>query len=179
MLEQIPEKFHMIIPREDDNYQYLPGIRAIFGGIWIAGLYYFGANQYIIQKAFGAKSLPEAQKGMVFAAYLKLLLPFIVVIPGMVAFVLLSVLVASSLGNLEQAFQFIQEYTGMISPEMPFLDQMLVAFFIVAAVIVLLSLFGKKEADKGIVLPKGIFKTERSFNLLSLIILLVLGVIYK
>ena len=81
MYEQIPDKFHMIIHKQDVNYKYLPGIRAIFGGIWIAGIYYFGANQYIIQKAFGAKSLKEAQNGMVFAGYLKLILPFVVVIP--------------------------------------------------------------------------------------------------
>jgi len=75
--EQIPEKFHMIIKSTDPNYSYLSGIRAIFGGIWLAGIYYFGANQYIIQKAFGAKNLQEAQKGMIFAGYLKLILPFI------------------------------------------------------------------------------------------------------
>ena len=67
MLKEIPDKFNMIIKKSDQNYFYLPGVRAIIGGIWIAGIYYFGANQYIIQKAFGAKSLEEAQKGMLFA----------------------------------------------------------------------------------------------------------------
>ena len=197
MFAEIPEKFHMIIKKSDPNYFYLPGIRAIIGGIWIAGIYYFGANQYIIQKAFGAKSLKEAQKGMVFAGYLKMILPFVVVIPGIVAFALsadiakpdeaypwilenivpagikglifaaliaaivssfsaiinststiftmdlykpyfnknatekrlvavgrisgivamgIAVIVAPLLGSIDQAFQFIQEYTGMISP---------------------------------------------------------------
>jgi SSS family solute:Na+ symporter len=66
----------------------MPGIRSILGGIWIAGIYYFGANQYIIQKALGAKSLREAQRGLVFASYLKLIIPVLVVIPGIAAFVL-------------------------------------------------------------------------------------------
>lgn len=77
LVTKIPDKFHMIIKKSDPNYFYLPGIRAIIGGIWIAGIYYFGANQYIIQKAFGTKSLREAQKGMVFAGYLKMILPFV------------------------------------------------------------------------------------------------------
>jgi SSS family solute:Na+ symporter len=197
LLKDVPEKFHMIIPKDDPNFTYLPGIRAIFGGIWIAGIYYFGANQYIIQKALGSKNLREAQRGMVFAGYLKLILPVIVVIPGIVAFslaadigkpdeaypwllnrfvpsgikgfvfaaliaaivsslsaiinstatiftmdiyksyikplakenrlvqtgrisgivaTLIAATIAPSLGRIDQAFQFIQEYTGMVSP---------------------------------------------------------------
>jgi SSS family solute:Na+ symporter len=90
MIQKAPEKFHMILPRSDLNYRYMPGIRSIIGGIWIAGIYYFGANQYIIQKALGAKSLKEAQRGMVFAAYLKLIIPVLVVLPGIAAFVLVA-----------------------------------------------------------------------------------------
>lgn len=298
MFEQIPDKFHMIIKKGDESYKYLPGIRAIFGGIWIAGIYYFGANQYIIQKAFGAKSLKEAQKGMLFAGGLKLILPFVVVVPGIAALALqadivkpdeaypwllanivpsgikglifaaliaaivssfsaiinsastiftmdlykpyfnakvsekklvkvgrlssvvvvfLSVLVALSLGNLEQAFQFIQEYTGMVSPgitaififgifwkrttssaafwgtvlsipisiaikyffaEMPFLDQMLVSFFIVSGLIIVLSLLRKSEETKGLEFSREIFKTTKSFNILSFAIVLILSAIY-
>ncbi len=88
MMEKAPEKFHMILPASDPNYKYMPGIRSILGGIWIAGIYYFGANQYIIQKALGAKSLREAQRGLVFAAWLKLIIPVLVVLPGIAAFVL-------------------------------------------------------------------------------------------
>ena len=298
MFDQFPEKFHMIIKRQDPNYTYLPGIRAVFGGIWIAGIYYFGANQYIIQKAFGARSLKEAQRGMVFAAYLKFILPFVVVIPGIVVFamnadivkadeaypwllqnivpvglkglifaaliaaivssfsaiinsastiftmdlykpffhteasdrqmlkvgrlssvavVILSVFVAASLGNLEQAFQFIQKYTGMVSPgitaifvlgmfwkkassraafwgtilsipisagisflfpQLPFLDQMLISFFLVAAIIIILSVYGQGESTKGIKLTGDMFKTEKSFNVLALIILVIFAGIY-
>ncbi|MBI5008805.1 MAG: sodium/solute symporter [Bacteroidia bacterium] len=88
MMERAPEKFHMILPPSDSNFMYMPGIRSILGGIWIAGIYYFGANQYIIQKALGARSLREAQRGLVFAAYLKLIIPVLVVLPGIAAFVL-------------------------------------------------------------------------------------------
>ncbi|MBK7712486.1 MAG: sodium/solute symporter [Bacteroidales bacterium] len=88
LLKEVPEKFHMILPVSDPNYKYMPGIRSVLGGIWIAGIYYFGANQYIIQKALGSKNLREAQRGMVFAGYLKLLIPVLVVIPGIAAFYL-------------------------------------------------------------------------------------------
>jgi solute:Na+ symporter, SSS family len=88
LMEKAPEKFHMILPRSDPNFIYMPGIRSILGGIWIAGIYYFGANQYIIQKALGAKNLKEAQRGMAFAGYLKLIIPILVVLPGIAAYVL-------------------------------------------------------------------------------------------
>ncbi|MBA7541806.1 Sodium/glucose cotransporter [subsurface metagenome] len=104
MFTEIPDKFHMIINKSDPNYYYLPGFRAIFGGIWIAGIYYFGANQYIIQKAFGAKSLREAQKGMIFASYLKLILPFVVVIPGIAAFAM-----AADIGKPDEAYPWLLE----------------------------------------------------------------------
>ena len=197
LMQEAPEKFKMILPKNDPNYKYVPGIRSIIGGIWIAGIYYFGANQYIIQKALASKSLREAQRGMAFAAYLKMLLPVLVVVPGIAAFVLgadiskpdeaypwlmerfipsgikglvfaaliaaivsslsaiinststiftmdiykpllnpnasernmlntgrisgtvaifIAVIVAPLLSNIDQVFQFIQEYTGLISP---------------------------------------------------------------
>lgn len=299
MFAEVPEKFHMIIDKSDPNYFFLPGIRAVFGGIWIAGIYYFGANQYIIQKAFGAKSLREAQKGMIFAGYLKLILPFVVVIPGIVAFALaadiakpdqaypwllrnivpagirglmfaaliaaivssfsaiinsastiftmdlykpyfnkdasekqllvvgrlsgivamaIAVIVAPFLGNIDQAFQFIQEYTGMISPgitaifvlgmfwkkttsnaalwgtimsiplaaaikfvipAMPFLDQMLVSFAIISILIIVISLLDKKENQtKGLEISRKIFRTDKWFNLLSILIIIIFSAIY-
>jgi SSS family solute:Na+ symporter len=299
MFAEIPDKFHMIIKKSDPNYFYLPGIRAIIGGIWIAGIYYFGANQYIIQKAFGAKSLREAQKGMVFAGYLKMILPFVVVIPGIAAFALsadiarpdeaypwilenivpagikglifaaliaaivssfsaiinststiftmdlyqpfmnknasekrlvavgrisgvvamaIAVVVAPLLGSINQAFQFIQEYTGMISPgitaifvfgmfwkrttstaalwgtilsipvsaaikflipEMPFLDQMMVSFLIISVIIVFISLLNKSgDETKGLQLSRKIFRTDKIFNLLSIVIIILFSAIY-
>ena len=299
MFEMVPDKFHMIINKSDPNFTYLPGIRAIFGGIWIAGIYYFGANQYIIQKAFGAKSLKEAQRGMIFASYLKFILPFVVVIPGIAAFALsadigkadeaypwllenivpaglkglifaaliaaivssfsaiinststiftmdlykpyfnknasekqlvavgrisgvvamaIAVIVAPLLGSIDQAFQFIQEYTGMISPgvtaifvlgmfwkkttsgaalwgtiisipvsaalkflfpEIPFLDQMLISFLFISLFIIVVSLIDRKPIDnKGLKLSREIFRTDKTFNLLSIIIVLIFAAIY-
>ena len=82
------DKFHMILERSHPEYFNLPGIAVLIGGMWVANLYYWGFNQYIIQRALAAKSLKEAQRGLAFAAFLKLIIPFIVVIPGIVAFVM-------------------------------------------------------------------------------------------
>jgi SSS family solute:Na+ symporter len=82
------DRMHLILPKDNPEYHNLPGIAMLIGGLWVANLYYWGFNQYIIQRAFAAKSLPEAQKGLAFAAFLKLLIPFIVVIPGIVAYVM-------------------------------------------------------------------------------------------
>ena len=88
LLIQAPEKFDMILDKSHDEYKNLPGLSVIIGGMWIANLYYWGNNQYIIQRALAAKSLKQAQLGTAFAAFLKVLLPLIVVIPGIAAFVL-------------------------------------------------------------------------------------------
>ena len=198
LLANVPDKFDMILDKSDPNYTYLPGIGVLLGGLWVTALYYFGCNQYIIQRALAAKCLKEAQMGLLFASFLKIILPLIVVIPGIVAFaldapidkpdqaypwlmdnfipsgvkgvafaalvaaivsslasmvnsistiftmdiykeytgrktvsekrmvaigrlfgifcLLLAVLIAPALGRLEQAFQFIQEFTGFVSP---------------------------------------------------------------
>lgn len=88
MLEAAPDKFDMILAKDHPMYTYLPGIGVLLGGIWMANLYYFGCNQYIIQRALAAKSLREAQRGVAFAGFLKLLLPLLVVVPGIAAYVL-------------------------------------------------------------------------------------------
>lgn len=302
LMQKAPEKFHMILPESDPNYKYMPGIRSILGGIWIAGIYYFGANQYIIQKALGAKSLKEAQRGLVFAGYLKLLIPVLVVIPGIAAFVLNTDIVkpdeaypwllnrfvpagfkglvfaaliaaivsslaaiinsastiftidiykvhfspdateeklvktgrisciiivavassiASQLAGINQVFQFIQEYTGIISPgitalfvlgifwkkttaraawiavlitlpvpialkivfpEMPFLDNMVVSFFIICTIMILVSLPGKKRMapEKQWELPVNIFRiNDPVFRWLAIGILIILFLLYS
>jgi len=84
------EKFHMILGRDNPQFNNLPGIAVLIGGMWVANLYYWGFNQYIIQRALAAKSIREAQKGLAFAGFLKLIIPLIVVIPGIVAFVMYS-----------------------------------------------------------------------------------------
>ena len=91
----VPERFSMILskgeiitPNGKDAYFDLPGLSVLIGGLWVANLYYWGFNQYIIQRTLAAKSLKEGQKGIVFAAFLKLLIPVIVVIPGIIAYVM-------------------------------------------------------------------------------------------
>jgi len=85
-----PDSFHMILDKSNLEYKNLPGIWVLIGGLWVANLYYWGFNQYIIQRTLAAKSLKEAQKGIALAAFLKLLIPFIVVIPGIAAYVMVN-----------------------------------------------------------------------------------------
>ncbi|MDX2195886.1 MAG: sodium/solute symporter [Cytophagales bacterium] len=82
------DKFKMIFAQESPFYNSLPGVIGVFGFMWIVNLNYWGFNQYITQRALAAKSLDEAQKGVLLAGFLKLLMPLIVVIPGIVAFAL-------------------------------------------------------------------------------------------
>lgn len=92
------DHFHMILNKgqmmmpdgkggEADAYQALPGLAVLIGAMWIANLNYWGCNQYITQRALGA-DLKTARSGLLFAAFLKLLMPIIVVVPGIVAYVL-------------------------------------------------------------------------------------------
>jgi SSS family solute:Na+ symporter len=91
--QQMPEKFDMILSPDNPSYNNLPGIWILIGaGVWIGHFAYWGFNQYITQRALGAKSLKEAQKGVMFAAYLKLLMPLIIVLPGICAAILFPVL---------------------------------------------------------------------------------------
>ena len=92
---KIPERFTMILskgeiitPNGRDAWNDLPGIAVLIGGMWVANLYYWGFNQYIIQRTLASKSLEEGQKGIAFAAFLKLIIPIIVVLPGMIAYVM-------------------------------------------------------------------------------------------
>ncbi len=99
LLQQAPEKFDMILEKgklmipdgqggTKDAYLDLPGIGVLVGGMWIANISYWGFNQYIIQRGLAAKNIREAQRGVIFAGFLKILIPMIVVIPGIAAFVL-------------------------------------------------------------------------------------------
>ncbi|MTI88998.1 MAG: sodium/solute symporter [Balneolaceae bacterium] len=82
------DKFNMILDKSNPEFKNLPGIAVLIGGMWVANLYYWGFNQYIIQRTLAAKSLKESQKGIIFAAFLKLIIPLIVVIPGIIVYVL-------------------------------------------------------------------------------------------
>ncbi|MEO8151335.1 MAG: sodium/solute symporter [Bacteroidia bacterium] len=97
LLEKAPQHFHMIFDKPNatstaeqvSNYLSLPGLAMFVGGMWIANLNYWGCNQYIIQRALGA-DLKTARTGIMFAAFIKLLMPLMVVIPGIAAYVLYS-----------------------------------------------------------------------------------------
>ena len=88
LTQAAPDHFHMILQKGNPHYIDLPGLSVLIGGMWIANVAYWGFNQYIIQRALAAKSLDEAQKGIIFAAFLKLLMPVIIVLPGIAAVML-------------------------------------------------------------------------------------------
>ncbi|HLP20996.1 MAG TPA: sodium/solute symporter, partial [Chitinophagales bacterium] len=87
MTSHAADHFHMILKQDNPSYLDMPGITVLVGGMWIANFSYWGCNQYITQRALGA-DLPTARNGILFAAFLKLLMPVIVVLPGIAAFVL-------------------------------------------------------------------------------------------
>ncbi|MCR8666725.1 sodium/sugar symporter [Aestuariibaculum sp. M13] len=109
VVEAAPEKFHMVLDEfnsdgsVNSNYLDLPGIWVLIGGLWVANIYYWGFNQYIIQRTLAAKSLRESQKGILLAAFLKIIIPLIVVIPGIAAYVMVNdPEIMSNLGDLAQ-----------------------------------------------------------------------------
>ncbi len=120
LFRRTPERFEMVFEPDDSYverltgetrsaYDLLPGLSVIFGGMWIANLYYWGNNQYIIQRALAATDLREAQRGVVFAAFLKLFMPLIVVLPGIAAFVL-----NAPIEKADQAFPWVlSNYVGV------------------------------------------------------------------
>ena len=85
---RFPEKFDMILSPDNPHYKDLPGLAVLLGGMWMMNVSYWGFNQYIIQRGLAAKSVNEAQKGIVLAAFLKLVMPAIIVLPGIAALVL-------------------------------------------------------------------------------------------
>lgn len=87
LTEKADDHFHMILKKDNPNFISLPGLTVLIGGMWIVNLNYWGCNQYITQRALGA-DLKTARSGLLFAAFLKLLMPVIVVLPGIAAYVL-------------------------------------------------------------------------------------------
>ncbi len=104
LYENFSSHFDFILEPNHPKYNEFPGWGMVFGGIWIANLYYWGMNQYIIQRALGAKNLEEAQKGILFAAWVKLLMPLIVVLPGIAMFYH-----NPSLANPDDAYPILME----------------------------------------------------------------------
>ncbi|MGG9972184.1 sodium/sugar symporter [Ferruginibacter sp. SUN002] len=87
LMEHADDHFHMVFKKDNPNYMDLPGLTILIGGMWIVNLNYWGCNQYITQRALGA-DIKTARSGILFAAFLKLLMPVIVVLPGIAAYVL-------------------------------------------------------------------------------------------
>jgi solute:Na+ symporter, SSS family len=87
MMSQSGDHFHMIFKKDNPNFPSLPGLTVLLGGMWIVNLNYWGCNQYITQRALGA-DLKTARSGILFAGFLKLLMPVIVVLPGIAAYVI-------------------------------------------------------------------------------------------
>src|SRR4051812_28534715 len=105
--KEAPSHFHMIFKRGDKYYPELPGLSVLIGGMVVNNFAYWGCNQYIVQRALGA-DLQTARKGILFAAFLKLMIPLIAVLPGIVMFVL----------HKEGLFQQeMTDTTGAIKPD--------------------------------------------------------------
>lgn len=115
------DKFHMILKKDNPEFANLPGIAVLIGGMWVANLYYWGFNQYIIQRALAAKSLKEAQKGIAFAAFLKIIVPMIVVIPGIIAGVMYKENIADAFNSFNGAngINYDKAYPWLISSFVP------------------------------------------------------------
>jgi len=106
MTEKAQDHFHMVFDQNNENYMDLPGLTVLVGGMWIVNLNYWGCNQYITQRALGA-DLKTARSGILFAAFLKLLMPVIVVLPGIAAYVLYQ----------QGSFQAEMVHAGEINPD--------------------------------------------------------------
>jgi len=299
LYETSRDRFHLILDPSHPGYKDLPGLSVIIGGLWVANLYYWGCNQYIIQRALAAKSVNEAQKGMQFAGLLKLLIPLIVVIPGIAVYAMgvelgksdeaypwllsniiptgvkglafaaliaaivssvatmmnsistiftmdlykpylekgaseeklvkvgrlssfaalvIAIVITPMLTTLDQAFQYIQEFTGFISPgalaiflmgffykkassngallaaigtfvfsaamkiafpALPWMDRMMIVFLLCVLTIVVTAMAERKGiSEKAVTITPGLFKTSRSFNIISVVIMAILVTFY-
>lgn len=182
MTEKASEHFHMILKPENESYIDLPGLTVLVGGMWIVNLNYWGCNQYITQRALGA-DLKTARGGILFAAFLKLLMPIIVVLPGIAAYVLYK----------DGVFQTEMLQDGSVNPDRayPVLLNLLPAglkglSFAALTAAVVASLAGKANSIATIftldIYQKAIKKDATEKNLVlvgkaSVVIAMILGVI--
>ena len=144
MQAKLPEHFHMILKPDNPYYKDLPGLSVVLGGMWVANLSYWGFNQYIIQRALAAKSLREAQKGIVLAAFLKLLIPVFVVVPGIAA-----VILAPNLARPDQAYPTL----------MTLLPSGLLGLVFVALIAAIIASMGSKINSIATIFTIDVFKT--------------------
>lgn len=182
MTSKASEHFHMILKPENENYIDLPGLSVLVGGMWIVNLNYWGCNQYITQRALGA-NLETARGGILFAAFLKLLMPIIVVLPGIAAYVLYK----------DGAFQAEMLQDGSVNPDRayPVLLNLLPAglkglSFAALTAAVVASLAGKANSIATIFtldIYKKVLKTDATEKNLvttgkiSIIVAMILGVL--
>lgn len=101
--------FHLVIQKSHNTAAYMnvPGIAAIVGGVWLTNISYWAFNQYIIQKGLAAQNIHQAQKGVIFAAFLKMLMPFIVIVPGLCAYYLIQQDNELSLEGADNAYAWL------------------------------------------------------------------------
>lgn len=135
--EKAGDKFHLILTTNNPEYSNLPGIAVLLGGMWVANLYYWGFNQYIIQRTLAAKSLPEAQKGIAFAAFLKLIVPLLVVIPGIIVAVMYQENISGAVAFFSNANKITYDsaYPWLISTFLPVGLKGLVVAALTAAIV--------------------------------------------
>ncbi|HAV13977.1 MAG TPA: transporter [Opitutae bacterium] len=168
-------KVHMIRPKEDSDIPWT----ALLIGLWIPNFFYWGLNQYIVQRTLGSKSLAEGQKGIVFAAALKLLIPFLVVIPGILAYNLFSGdLLNTSTGEYDYDRAFPVLVRNLIQP-LPWLSWFVLAALCGAVIsslasmlnsastIATMDLYAKFTGQKD---PVKLVKVGRSFVVLFVIL---------
>lgn len=126
LMAEVPGHFEMLFEPSDtfidtasgeerSSFGLLPGFALLFGGMWIVNTFYWGTNQYIIQRALAATSLKEAQKGVAFAAFMKLFIPFFAVLPGIAAYhLMVNEGVDVNIEKADQAFPWILgNYVGV------------------------------------------------------------------
>ncbi|MFK8161410.1 MAG: sodium/solute symporter [Lewinella sp.] len=126
LMAEVPGHFEMLFEPDDtfidtasgeekSSFGLLPGFALLFGGMWIVNTFYWGTNQYIIQRALAATSLQEAQKGVAFAAFMKLFIPFFAVLPGIAAYhLMMNEGVDVNIDKADQAFPWILgNYVGI------------------------------------------------------------------
>ena len=143
---KLPDHFHLILHANNPYYKYIPGIGVLLGGMWIVHLSYWGFNQYIVQRALTARSIREVQKGVVLAAYLKLLIPALVVMPGIAAAILVPHLERS-----DEAYPYV----------MTFLPSGVLGFVFVALVAAIVASMGSALSSIATIFTVDIFKVVR------------------
>lgn len=174
LLEQLPEKFDLIFTKDSPYYSALPGISVLIGGMWVMNLSYWGFNQYIIQRALAAKNVKEAQKGIIFAAFLKLLMPLIIVIPGIAA-----VILAPNLEEPDRAYPMVMNllppgilglvFAALIAAIVSSLASMMNSISTIFTMDIYRHLPGVDNSDRKLV------RTGRTISLVAIVIAMVLA----